>query len=66
VQVRAADAAGAEAQQHLPGPDLGHVDRLDPQVVLGVDPAGKHVILLVAIVDRAGGGVRARRCPRHQ
>ena len=46
MQIGAADAAGAKAQQHFPRPGIGNVGGLDAQVFLGVDAAGKHVRLL--------------------
>src|SRR6185436_500172 len=42
VEVGAADAAGAEAKQHLARADVRHVERLDPQILLGVNPACEH------------------------
>ena len=43
MEIGPANAASAEAQQYLPGTDVGHIDRLDPQIVLGVNSASKHV-----------------------
>ncbi len=49
VEIGAADAAGAEAQQHLAGADRRHFRVLDAQVFLCVDPASQHGASLGAL-----------------
>ena len=52
VEIRPADAGGPEPQQHFTRSGLGNVDRFDPQVFLGVNAAGKDLLLFSIQANR--------------